>query len=87
MSATHLSADAARPPPAPTHQRTAKIIRVFVSPETKALLIELGAEISSGAGGAGGLILEELAHHGLLEQVWQAQQKRHMAKLARGGTE
>ncbi len=64
--------------------RTEKLSKVFVSPPTKELmldmLIDCGTKI--GPGGAAGLILEEMRRQGLIRALWQVQQRRY-----EGGTD
>ncbi|QOZ25346.1 hypothetical protein [Bradyrhizobium sp. CCBAU 51753] len=57
--------------------RTEALNKVKVTPETKALLDELGQRLGIGPGGVAGSLIEELAAQGTLAQTWRAQNNRH----------
>jgi hypothetical protein len=58
------------------HPRSERLGKVFVTPETKALLAVIGERIGIGASGVAALLVEELRHQGQINQVWKAHQNR-----------
>jgi len=65
------------------HPRSEKMGKVFVTPETKALLQYIGEKYNIGPSGVAALLLEELRREGQMEQVWKAHCNRRRRTLYR----
>lgn len=58
------------------HVRSERLGKVWVTPETKAMLHYIGEQYGIGASGIAALLIEELRHQGQLQQVWKAHRNR-----------
>lgn len=65
------------------HVRSEKLGKVFITPETKAMLALIGEPHDIGPSGVAALLVEELRHQGQLAQVWRAQRNRRRKALYR----